>query len=67
MALLFVLSGPSGVGKDSLLARIKAACLPLHFAVTATTRPPRACEVDGRDYYLSQRAVSRDEGERRAP
>lgn len=56
MALLFVLSGPSGVGKDSLLARMKAAGLPLHFAVTATTRPPRASERDGQDYHFLSEA-----------
>lgn len=52
MALLFVLSGPSGVGKDSLLARMKARGLPLHLAVTATTRPPRPNEKDGLDYHF---------------
>lgn len=52
MALLFVLSGPSGVGKDSLLARMKARGLPLHFAVTAATRPPRPGEKDGQDYHF---------------
>ena len=56
MALLFVLSGPSGVGKDSVLARMKAAGLPLHFAVTATTRPPRANERDGQDYHFLSEA-----------
>jgi len=56
VALLFVLSGPSGVGKDSLLARMKAAGLPLHFAVTATTRPPRASERDGQDYHFLSEA-----------
>jgi guanylate kinase len=40
------------VGKDSLLARMKAANLPLHFAVTATTRPPRPGEVEGKDYIF---------------
>jgi guanylate kinase len=50
--LLFVLSGPSGVGKDSLLARMKARGLHLHFAVTATTRPPRPGEREGQDYHF---------------
>jgi guanylate kinase len=36
-----VISGPSGVGKDTVLARMKERGLPLHFTVTATTRPPR--------------------------
>ena len=39
--LLVVISGPSGVGKDTVLARMKERGLPLHFTVTATTRPPR--------------------------
>ncbi len=50
--LLVVFSGPSGVGKDSVLARLKARGGDYHFAVTATTRPRRAGEVDGRDYHF---------------
>jgi len=55
--LLIVLSGPSGVGKDSVLQRMKERGLPFHFVVTATTRPMRVDEVDGRDYIF----VSKDE------
>lgn len=50
--LLFVLSGPSGVGKDVTINRMKELGFPLHFIVTYTTRPPRANEVDGRDYHF---------------
>jgi len=50
--LLVVISGSSGVGKDALLAVIKARGRPYHFAVTATTRPRRGDEIDGRDYYF---------------
>lgn len=39
--LLVVITGPSGVGKDALLARLKERGIPAHFAATATTRPPR--------------------------
>jgi guanylate kinase len=52
--LLVVVTGPSGVGKDTVLSRLKALHRPYHFAVTATTRPPRPEETDGVDYsFLS--------------
>ena len=47
---LVVLAGPSGVGKSSVVAGLRAALPTLHFSVSATTRAPRAGEVDGRDY-----------------
>ena len=50
--LLIVISGPSGVGKDSVVFEMKDRGLPFHFVVTATTRPPRASEVHGVDYYF---------------
>jgi len=55
--LLIVLSGPSGVGKDSVLNRMKEHGLPFHFVVTATTRAKRPAEVNGLDYFF----VSSDE------
>jgi guanylate kinase len=57
--LLIVISGPSGVGKDSVLQRMKERQLPLHFVVTATSRPQREGEVHGVDYFF----VSPDEFE----
>ena len=51
-ALLVVLSGPSGVGKDSVLNRLKESNLPFHFVVTMNTRPKRPNEVDGVDYHF---------------
>jgi len=39
--LLVVISGPSGAGKDTVLARVRDRGLPFHFTVTATTRPRR--------------------------
>ena len=50
--LLAVITGPSGVGKDSLLSRLKSLNRPYHFAVTATTRPSRPEETDGVDYFF---------------
>jgi guanylate kinase len=54
--LLVVLSGPSGVGKDAVLARMKKSGRPFHYVVTATTRPKRAGEKNGVHYhFLSQK------------
>jgi len=50
--LLVVISGPSGVGKDATLSRMKEMGYPFHFVVTATTRPKRPGEVHGRDYFF---------------
>ncbi len=50
--LLIVISGPSGVGKDATLNRMKELGHPFHFVVTATTRPQRPGEVHGQDYYF---------------
>ena len=50
--MLIVLSGPSGVGKDTVIQRMKERNLPFHFVVTATTRRPRPNEVHGVDYYF---------------
>lgn len=50
--LLIVISGPSGVGKDTVLQRLKERNVPFHFVVTATSRPRRASEVHGRDYFF---------------
>jgi len=50
--LVVVISGPSGVGKDALIQRMKEKGFPFHFVVTANTRPKRAEEVDGVDYIF---------------
>ena len=55
--LLIVISGPSGVGKDSVVQRMKERELPFHFVVTATTREKRSNETNGKDYWF----VSKDE------
>jgi guanylate kinase len=53
--LLIVISGTSGVGKDSVIKGLKRRNLPLHIVVTATTRAPRKEEVHGRDYFFYSR------------
>ncbi len=50
--LLIVISGPSGVGKDSVIKTMKERDLPFHFVVTATTRSRRENEVHGVDYFF---------------
>ena len=50
--LLIVISGYSGVGKDTVIKRMKEMGHPFHFVVTATSRPPRQGEVPGVDYYF---------------
>jgi len=49
---LIVVSGPAGVGKDSLIQCMKGREYPVHFVVTATDRPPRPGEVHGVDYFF---------------
>jgi guanylate kinase len=58
--LLIVISGPSGVGKDSVLERMKERQLPFQFVITATSRAPRAYETNGLDYFF----YSKEEFER---
>ena len=50
--LLIVISGPSGVGKDTVLMRMRERGLPFHFVVTATSRAMRPTERDGYDYHF---------------
>lgn len=59
---LFVVSGPSGAGKGTLVARLLEAVPDSWVSVSATTRAPRAGEVDGVSYYF----LDRDEFLRRA-
>jgi guanylate kinase len=53
--LLIVISGPAGVGKDSLIRRMQERDCPVHCVVTATDRPPRPGEVHGVDYFFLTR------------
>jgi guanylate kinase len=50
---LIIISGPSGVGKTTVLKRLLKRCqLPLRLSVSATTRPPRPNEIDGVSYHF---------------
>lgn len=51
-ARLFVVSGPSGVGKGTLVERVRELVPTLGLTVSATTRAPRAGEVDGVSYHF---------------
>lgn len=52
---LFVISGPSGVGKSTIVKRVMEQCPNLRFSVSATTRPIRPGEVDGVNYFFVNR------------
>src|SRR5207342_1963765 len=52
MSKVFVITGPSGVGKGTLIARLLEEVPDLELSVSATTRAPRAGEIDGRDYHF---------------
>ncbi len=64
--LLIVLSGPSGVGKDAVLARIQASGYALEYIITVTTRRQRVKERDKVDYHFVsteqfQKMITRNE------
>ncbi len=48
----FIICGPSGVGKGTVVARLLASDPTLYFSVSATTRAPRPGEVDGKHYHF---------------
>jgi len=49
---VFVITGPSGVGKGTLIRALRERVPELELAVSATTRDPRPGEEDGRDYHF---------------
>jgi guanylate kinase len=50
---LIIISGPSGAGKSTVVRELLATChLPLELSVSATTRPPRSGELNGREYWF---------------
>ncbi|ESQ49425.1 hypothetical protein EUTSA_v10021285mg [Eutrema salsugineum] len=53
--IVIVISGPSGVGKDAVINKLREVRQGLHFVVTATSRPMRPGEVDGKDYFFVSR------------
>lgn len=55
--LIIVISGASGVGKDAVINKLRQVRESLHFVVTATSRPMRPGEIDGKDYFF----VTKDE------
>ncbi|HKU68180.1 MAG TPA: guanylate kinase [Candidatus Baltobacteraceae bacterium] len=59
--LLFVVSGPSGAGKDTLVDALREKLPRLRYSVSATTREPRPGEVHGEHYFF----LNREEFERR--
>jgi guanylate kinase len=54
---LTVVSGPSGVGKSSVVAELRRLHPDLYFSVSVTTRSPRPGEVDGAHYHFVERAA----------
>jgi guanylate kinase len=55
MSKVFVITGPSGVGKGTLIAELLKRIPELELSVSATTRPPRDGERDGLDYHFLDR------------
>jgi guanylate kinase len=52
MPKVFVITGPSGVGKGTLIGELRKRVPGLELSVSATTRQPREGELDGRDYHF---------------
>jgi guanylate kinase len=61
MSKVFVITGPSGVGKGTLIRELLQRIPDLELSISATTREPRPGEVNGRDYHF----LTREEFDRR--
>jgi guanylate kinase len=61
MTTVFIISAPSGSGKSTLTRQLIGRVPALRFSVSYTTRPPRASECNGREYFF----ISREEFEER--
>jgi guanylate kinase len=61
MSKVFVITGPSGVGKGTLIRELLQRVPDLELSISATTREPRAGEENGRDYHF----LTREEFDRR--
>ena len=55
--LIFIVSAPSGAGKTTLVRKVMERLPGLRFSVSYTTRPPRASERDGQDYFFVSEEV----------
>jgi len=62
VAKVFVITGPSGVGKGTLIGELLRRLPDLELSVSATTREPRESEAEGRDYHF----LDREDFDRRA-
>ena len=55
--ILFVISGPSGVGKGTVARELKKENSDINYSVSVTTRKPRPAEMDGKDYLFVSKQV----------
>ncbi|MFH1715692.1 MAG: guanylate kinase [Elusimicrobiota bacterium] len=58
--ILFILSGPSGVGKSTLADKALRSGLGLEFSISCTTRPPRKNEKNGKQYFFISESGFKD-------
>jgi guanylate kinase len=62
LSIVFIISGPSGSGKSSLVELLLRSVSGMDFSVSSTTRQPRGREQNGREYFF----ISQQEFERKA-